>query len=119
MTRSFTGIPELREAYRQLGAVRFWLIMLGLLTYIGVGAWLSISLHYPLAYGSTCHSKCMIENYWFSPQLLRHGGLMDYALFAWLWSMPAFVAGVVIWTKLRRRTPSRNPILPSNSSDPE
>lgn len=100
---SITGIPELRESYRKLGAVRFWLIMAGTLAWIGAGAALSISLRYPQAFGSNCHRKCMIESYWYSPELLHHGGPASYALFVWLWSMPALVIGALISAFIMKR----------------
>lgn len=101
---SLTGIPELKDSYAQLGAGRFWLIMAGVLTYIGIGAALAITLDYPKAYGSMCRRKCLIEDYWFSPALLTHGNLLDYCLFAWLWSMPAAAIGVILWSRLRKRS---------------
>ena len=97
-------MSNLSNSYRQLGPVRFWLIVLGTLTYIGVGAFLAVKLHYPQAYGSTCHSKCFPEDYWFSPMLLRHGSLLEYLLFVWLWLLPALVIGVAIWSRLRKRS---------------
>jgi hypothetical protein len=103
MTRSFTGIPELKESYRKLGPLRFALTMLGTLLYIGIGAALAITKNYPAAYGSSCRRKCFIENYWYSPELLSQGDFYAYALFAWLWSMPALVVGVLIYAALKKR----------------
>ncbi len=100
---SWSGIPELRASYRKLGALRFFAMMLALLVWIGIFAWLSVTLDFPRSAGSTCHGKCTIEDFWYSPYLLRHGGWMGFALFAWLWSMPAFVVGMLIYAKLKKR----------------
>ena len=107
---SLTGIPELKESYRALGAARFLLLMIGLLTYIGGFAALMIATDHPQSAGSTCRRKCMIEAYWFSPHLLG-GGAIEWLAFAWLWSLPAFVIGFVIYARLkRRREPLSNPV---------
>lgn len=101
--RSWTGIPELKESYRTLGAMRFCLVLLGTLAYIGTGAALSIALDYPQAFGSTCRRKCLIENYWYSPALLTDDNTLAYALFLWLWSLPAVVVGTLIYATLKKR----------------
>jgi hypothetical protein len=100
---SLTGIPELKESYRKLGPTRFWLVMLGTLTFISIGAALAITLDYPRAFGSTCHHKCMVENYWYSPALLRRGSVLAYALFAWLWLIPAMIPAAFIYARIKKR----------------
>jgi hypothetical protein len=107
---SLTGIPELKKSCRQLGAARFGAIMLGTCVWIGIGAWLQMTNDYPAAYGSSCHRKCLIEDYWYSPELIRHGGGLAYALFAWLWLLPVFVIGVAIWARLRKQGRPRDRI---------
>lgn len=92
---------QMRDAYR-MNPVGFAIIMLGLLTYIGVFAWLMVITDHPQAAGSTCRRKCMIEAYWFSPHLLG-GGVTDWLLFIWLWSLPATVVGAIVIHRLRRR----------------
>lgn len=99
-------MPELKASYRVLGAARFWLLMLAVLAWIVLGTWLTISLDYPRAFGSTCHRKCMFENYWFSTELIKHGSIRTYALFAWLWLMPAAVVGTFIYRRLFRASRS-------------
>ena len=110
---SWTGIPELKASYRALGATRFWLIMAATLTWIGVGAGLAIALDHPAAFGSSCQRKCLIESYWLSPNLLRDGGVLAYALFAWLWSMPTAIV-VALILRLRRRDPLAARIHPQD-----
>jgi hypothetical protein len=95
-------MPELQKSRRTLGAVRFWLLMFAVVGWIALGAWLTISLEYPRAFGSSCHRKCLLENYWFSPALLQHGSIRAYALFVWLWLMPATVLGTFIYRRLNR-----------------
>ena len=92
---SITGIPELREYHKKVGPLRFWSLMGCTFTWIGIGAWLAIYLNFPTAYGSTCHRKCLLEEFWFSPALVSEGhrNVTELALFAWLWSMPALVVG--------------------------
>ncbi|UYY57937.1 hypothetical protein [Sphingomonas sp. S2-65] len=99
---SLTGIPELKESYRALGATRFWLTMIGLLVYCGGLAALMIATDHPESAGSTCRRKCMIEAYWFSPHLLG-GGAIEWLAFAWLWSIPAFVLGFILYARLNKR----------------
>jgi len=114
---SFTPFPQLKESYRKLGPKRFWAIMLGALTWSLVGVWLERNLDYPHAYGSSCRHKCLIEEYWYSPTLLSHGGVHAYLMFAWLWALVVLPLGFVVWLKLR----SRPDKLESTSyiSDPE
>ena len=101
---SWTGIPELKESYHKLGAARFLTMMAGVLGWIGLGAWLSITTPgWPDAYGSTCHGRgCLLDDLWYSPGLLS-GSWHEWALFAWLWSMPTLVAGTLVYALLMRR----------------
>ena len=101
---SFTGIPELKQGYRQFGAARFWLIILAVFAWIGIGLWLQLGLHWRDHYGFQCHGRgCFLSDLWHSPTLLKHGAIGEYALFLWMWSMPASVAAAVIWARLRKR----------------
>jgi hypothetical protein len=98
---SVTGIPELKASYHKLGPQRFWLIMFGTIAWIAIGVWLRMANKYPEAYGASCHSKCLVEVYWFSPGLLQHGGALALALFVWLWSLP--VSAFVLFGRMRLR----------------
>lgn len=102
MTRSWTGIPELKESYRMLGPVRFSLLMFGTLVYVGIGAWLTIKTNHPRAAGSTCQRKCMIESYWYSPHLLS-GGPIELLTFVWLWLLPATIPAAFIYAFVTKR----------------
>jgi len=111
--------PTFMDSYRKLGPLRFSLVMLGTFGWIGLGTWLSITDNYPRIYGSTCQRKCLIEDYWYSPQLLIHGGWLSYALFAWLWAIPALVVGLIVRAKWRKQHPSRDLLAPPKLTDTE
>lgn len=100
---------KMRAGYEVLGPFRFGLLLLGVLAWIGIGAGAAIALDYPSAFGSSCHHKCLVESFWYSPTLISDGRLLAYVLFAWLWSMPAAVLAAVIY-RLRKRDPLANPI---------
>lgn len=97
---SWTGIPELREGYRQLGALRFWLIIVGVLLYIAAFAWLGVNAAWP----PDCHPRARqtFMLFWCSPTLL-HGGWVELTLFAVIWALPVGAAVYVILHRRRRR----------------
>ncbi len=112
---SITGIPELKDSYRQLGPLRFWSLMSGLLIWIVGGASLMMSATWP---GHCDHQGRkivgMIKQLYCSPDLLV-GGPLEYGLFLWLWSMPVFVLGFIVYALIKKRR--RNSILPLDSSE--
>lgn len=89
---SWSKIPELKQSYRTLGARNFWALMIGVLGFIGLGVWLSMSVDgWPEKYGSACHGRgCFLDELWVSPGLLN-GSWAEWLLFAWLWSMPGLI----------------------------
>ena len=107
------------QLYRGVGPKRFWFLIIGLTVAIScfaaVGIWLESQVGWPERYGFHCHRKCLIEDLWHSPALLRDGGGYELGLFAFFWSMPAFVVGCLSFALLRRRR--RNPILPLDSQE--
>lgn len=103
---SWTGIPELKESYRKLGPRLFWGIVVGLLAWLAIGMWLSLSLDWPDAYGFHCHGRgCWIDDLWHSPSLLAagHRSAMEIGLFIWEWSLPAVIPAALIWRFLKTR----------------
>jgi hypothetical protein len=97
---SMTGIPELRSLYRQVGGLRFWMIIAPLLLWIFGSASLTFSLDFPSAYGSSCERKCALESYWYSPVLISetHRAPSEIILFVLLWFVPASLIAVVAWS---------------------
>ncbi len=103
---SITGIPELKESYRKLGALRFSLILLGTCAWIAIGAWLAISLNWPDSYGFHCHGRgCLIEDIWNSRALIKqgHGSAMEWGMFLWLWSIPAAAVAALLYSFVKKR----------------
>lgn len=87
---SWTGIPELKRSYQDLGPLKFWSWIAGALAMTGLGTWLSIRLDYPDAYGHPCHGRaCILHNIWFSPALLRTHHWDEVLLFLLLITLPA------------------------------
>ena len=118
---SITGIPELKESYRQLGLVRFCLFFGGLLAFLlGWAAahfWLADKIGWPEAYGFQCRGRgCMWVEIWHSPALLKGGDAYELGMFALIWWLPALVVGCLIYALLKRLR-RRNPILPMNTSE--
>lgn len=111
---SFTGIPELKGAYRELGPLRFVLLMGSMLLWIGTFAWLSMTATWPEGCDHSGRKLMgLIREMRCSPGLLA-GGVREYALFVFIWTLPAFIIGVVIYVavKRRRRDPLSVKILP-------
>lgn len=103
---SWSGIPELREYYRLLGPLRFWSIMAALLAWIGGGVWLQEAVGWPEAYGFTCHGRgCLFKDIWNSPELIRHGGLLEWLLFLHFMLVPATLLGSLFYALWRRFKP--------------
>jgi hypothetical protein len=99
---SFTGVPELKDSYRQLGRRKFLAIIIATVAWIGGGAWFMVMASWP----SQCDHEGrkiagFIKKLYCSPDLLS-GGAVEFGLFAWLWSMPALLIGVLIWALARK-----------------
>lgn len=110
--RYFSELKGYRDAF---GSLRFWTLLIGtvlfILLFAGADMWLSNEIGWPDSYGFQCRGRgCWIEYLAHSPSLLRGGSVYELALFALLWSMPAIVAGCVIFALLKRRR--HNTILP-------
>jgi len=92
------------KTYRKLGPVKFFGIMFGILAWVVIGTWLSISLDWPDAYGFHCSGRgCMFEDLWYSPRLIEagHHSLMEIGLFVWEWTLPAIFLGFLVWALVR------------------
>ncbi|MFZ5667654.1 MAG: hypothetical protein ACOY7L_20765 [Pseudomonadota bacterium] len=92
------GVTQLRSSYRQLGAARFWIILVSTLVFIAIGSALSIYAVWP---GNCDHSGRKIiglfRQFYCSPDLLS-GGAVELGLFIWLWSMPIIGVIIVAWS---------------------
>jgi len=95
-------LSDLRESYRVLGGAKFWALISGTISWIAIGVWLMMTATWP---GQCDHEgRKLIGHFkqlYCSPDLLS-GGLTEYGLFAWLWSMPLFVVGLILWAILRK-----------------
>lgn len=96
-----TGTPT------ALGSLRFWLLVAGTVLFILLLAagniWLSDKIGWPEAYGFDCRGRgCFFQDLTHSPKLLRVGSGYELGLFALLWSLPAFIAGVLIYALFKR-----------------
>ncbi|OYW16061.1 MAG: hypothetical protein B7Z39_02595 [Novosphingobium sp. 12-64-8] len=104
--RSWSGIPELIEEYRALGALRFWALMAALLAWVGGGMWLQYVIGWPDDFGFHCRGKgCLLSDLWHSPALVERGGVLNWALFIYFWTVPAVMAGslaIVLWRRIKR-----------------
>lgn len=111
---------ELREGYRELGPLRFSLLMGAtlavILTAAGIYAWLSEKIGWPDAYGFRCTGRgCLLSNLTHSPRLLEQAGAYELGLFAFIWFLPTFIFGCLVYAYLKRRR--RNRILPLDRDD--
>ncbi|RNJ63424.1 MAG: hypothetical protein EDM03_03160 [Porphyrobacter sp. IPPAS B-1204] len=103
---------NLAAAYRELGALRFTVIVGGTITVIlalaAVFTLLAERIDWPGAYGFQCQRKCFFEYMWHSPKLLKGGSGDELALFALIWFVPFVAAAIAIpvlllrWLKRRR-----------------
>ncbi len=105
---SGTGIPEMREAYRQVGPRRFWTIFIVMAASIGgwaaLGVWLQSEIGWPERYGFSCNGRgCLFVDIWHSLVLLQAPGGYQLGLFAWIWSMPAFFVACIVYALVKRR----------------
>jgi hypothetical protein len=107
--KSFT---DLATAYRELGPLRFTLLVGVTVTVIlalaAAFTLLAERIDWPEAYGFQCRRKCLFENMWHSPKLLAGGSGDELALFALIWFAPFVTAAIAIpiltrrWRKRRR-----------------
>jgi hypothetical protein len=103
---SWLGDTKIVQSYRTLGPGKFGSLMVALFAWIGVGAWLAMSLRWPDAYGFHCHGRgCFVEDLWYSPRLIApgHRTLMEIGLFAWEWSLPGIPLGALAWSLMKKR----------------
>ena len=99
-------ISRLKAYHKELGPLRFWSLLIAtilfILLWVGADIWLSGKIGWPDSYGFHCSRRCLIENAIHSPQLLRGGSVYELALFAHIWTMPAALAGIALWTVVKR-----------------
>lgn len=110
---------ELAGTRETLGSVKFWLLVVGTVVFILLLAagdmWLSDKIGWPEAYGFDCHGRgCFFEDLAHSPRLLRGGSAYELGLFALLWLLPAFLAGVLVYALFKRFSRRRNDIRPKD-----
>jgi hypothetical protein len=97
-------MSSFRKTWQAMHTLKFWVILLGVFAWVGVGVWLQIRIGWPDRYGFHCHGRgCLFVDLWHSPALLRGHSIGECAVFLWLWSMPAFLLAVFIWAQLRKR----------------
>ncbi|MBJ7501610.1 MAG: hypothetical protein JHC57_17770 [Sphingopyxis sp.] len=111
----FDNIRQLRDYHAQIGPLKFWSLMAGVLAYCVGGATLMQMASWP---GQCDHEGRRLTGY--VKQLgcsldLLSGGPVEYMLFVFLWSMPATVAGALIYAFVKKHRRNRNPILPLGS----
>lgn len=98
-----TGIPELKESYRQLGPMKFTAMTAGTLGYIALWVWLEMTANWP---GQCDHEGRklwgLVKELGCSADLLA-GGPREWGLFAMLWSLPAVVVGTIIYCQIKMR----------------
>ncbi len=95
-------------------------LVVGTVAYILVGAALSFQLGWPEQYGLDCHGRgCLGQYLNHSPALLQHGTLLDYLLFAWIWSLPVIGIGLILLGLWDARRRSRGLVYPSRNSKSE
>jgi len=101
-------MSSLRETWRQMHTVQFWVVVVVIIGWVSLGVWLQERIGWPDRYGFHCHGKgCWIDDMWHSPALIRGGHWGEYALFAWIWSLPLVVIGLILWTAQRKRKAAR------------
>lgn len=94
----------LREQWEVMKAPIFWVIIAVLSAWAALGIWLPMRIGWPDSYGFHCHGKlCWMMDVWYSPLLLHNGHFGEYALFAWIWSMPTFLVSFIAWIRFPRR----------------
>lgn len=106
------SFSDLRAVYRELGALRFTVIVGGTVTVIlalaAVFTLLAERIDWPAAYGFQCRRKCLFEYMWHSPKVLEGGSGDELVLFALIWFVPFVAAAIAIpvlvlrWIKRRR-----------------
>ena len=117
---SFTGIPEMKEGYGQLGARKFWLLMIGLLAWIGIATWLMISAVWPAdcdPFPDTGGRRDRLFSVFVcSPRLLQ-GGAVEYAALLALYA--PMLPAVYLVTRNLIVSRGRSILPPRPSSQPE
>ena len=99
---SVTGIPQLKDAYRRLGAGKFWASVLGTL-FIGIFIWSVLAAEWP----SQCVNGgrkllALVNQLRCSPELLS-GGPTERILFISLWSLPALFIATLVYRHVKKR----------------
>lgn len=97
---------DLAALFRQLGALRFTLVVGGfcaiVLAYGYLYARLGETIGWREDYGFTCRRKCMIEDMWNSWKLLEAGTGAELTLFAMIWFIPAVGAAIGLYAAGKR-----------------
>jgi hypothetical protein len=94
------AFTDLGTAYRQLGPLRFSLIVGGtlaaILAFTMAYVILSERVGWPEAYGISCSRKCAGLIIWHSPKLLENGAADEVLLFLVIWSIPLIAAVIAV-----------------------
>ena len=115
---SMDWFREMRAYYHVMGPARFALFFGGLtvviLAFGTMGCRLGERAGWPEEYDFRCRGRgCYLTYLAESHRLLKHGGMYELGLFAWLWLIPfstgAMIAVVLVRRFIRRR---RNRIRP-------
>ena len=105
---SVIGIPQLKDAYRRLGAGKFWASVLGTLAFLGIFIWSVLAAEWPVQ----CENGgrkiwALVNQLRCSPELLS-GGPTEWILFITLWTLPAvFIATLVYRYVKQHRQPGK------------
>lgn len=103
---SVIGIPELKDAYRRLGAGKFWASVLGTLAFLGIFIWSVLAAEWP--------AQCdhggrkiwpLVNQLRCSPELLS-GGPVELILFITLWTLPALFIATLVYRFVKKRRQS-------------
>jgi len=116
--RSWTGIPELKQAYKRVGPTKLFGLTAAIFAWCALGAWVQAEADWPDGYGFHCNRYCLIEDLWHSPAPIAHGGGYSIALFGYTWSFVIVPAALIVLLKLRKRR-ANDLSVPISTSDPE
>lgn len=106
MSRPFQSFRDLAALFRQLGALRFTLLVGGLCAIILAYAYLYARLGQTIGwredYGFTCRRKCMFTDMWHSWKLLEGGTGAELTLFALIWFVPTVGTAIGLYVTGKR-----------------
>jgi hypothetical protein len=101
--------PREREKFRAASEQRkrdpvlFWASIVGMLAWLAIGLRLESITDFPDAYGFHCSGRgCLYREIWNSGVLLKDPDFYEICLFIWLWSLPAVVAGSLVYRGIKK-----------------